>query len=463
MTKLGARIRWAAAMATACAAAACSSSGKPDDTARKHPPKPGDARPAAPQTAAPRAPRQVANTTPNTFIARGAPTFVVGTRGDDIADQRIAVQVQLVRGLALPRSRAVSDTTIDVTKGPSAWPRNALVYGGEDDNAVIAGLATSLPYRVTRKRIAIGGQVFQGEGYRLIAVTPASENHPEFVLFAGTGEGGMAEINGGIATNTPIVIADRFGTLVHGTWSRTDGKLVAKLGPRRRRIEYRTVRRSLAAATGTNQSSVSFLFPAMLDKANNEGELIDACMRGLTTVVKKLGLAAPVDMSIYLYPDRRSKRSLTGNAGDGHAVPSSRALHMYAPTAAAAQQLVAHEATHVLAYYGYGPAGSALMGEGVAVWVSGGYRGRSIAAWKSQMQYIPIATLLGSGWRNIPEQNKYPVAGLVVQVAVANLGRDKALRHLLGASVHNWDAACAKAGTTPAKLEARVRAAQRRP
>ncbi len=405
----------------------------------------------------------VTATTPNSFVRRGDPTFILGTRGDAITDRRIAGQVRLMRGLALPRSRVVSDTTIDLARGPATWPSNPLVYGGADDNAVIAGLAAKLPYQVTRSRIVVGGQVFEGAGYRLIAVTPATDDHPEFVLFAGTGDGAMAEINGGIPMSTPIVVADRFGALVQGTWARVGGKLVAKLGPRQRRIEYRTVRRTLAAARGARRATVSFAFPSMVPAADSEAALIDACMRGLRRAVDKLALDAPVDMWIYLYPDRRSKMSLTGNRGDGHAVPSSRTLHMLATSPAAAEQLVAHEATHVLAYYGYGPAGSALMGEGLAVWVSGQYAGRSIASWTRSMRPISIATLLGPGWMKQNEADKYPLAGLVVEVAIAQVGLTRVLEHLLGANVETWDASCARAGTTPAKLERGVRAALGRP
>lgn len=397
-------------------------------------------------------------TTVNDFFTRGSLTFVVGTRGDDVIDERIDVQARLLRSFVATDAPVIVDTDLDVSIGPSAWPTYPLLYGGSDTNSVISSLAGSLPYEVSQQRIAIGGKEFKGDGYRLVAVTPATDRYPEFVIYAGTGRAGIAEINAGLPLGAPILIADTFGPLMTGTWKRVDGTLVAELGPPQRRIDYRRVTRELSSADGAHTAVIKFEFPAMVPRAANEDELIAACMRGLKRVVTKLNIGKPSAMSVYIYPDRRSKAQLTNNQGDGHAVPSSRALHVLAMPPAAAEQLVAHEATHVLGYFDWGPAGTPFIGEGLAVWVSGGYAGKSLDAWKSEVEFLSVSELVSPAWRTLPEARKYPLAALAFDVAVAQVGLDKVREHLMPATANTWDAACKRAGTRSEKLSEALRA-----
>ena len=85
---------------------------------RQSAPSPGGQRPApaAPVHAEP------ANTTPNQFFTKGVPSFVVGTGAGPVQSRRIAAQVSLLRGQVFPNAPVITDTAIDLGKGPAAWP-----------------------------------------------------------------------------------------------------------------------------------------------------------------------------------------------------------------------------------------------------------------------------------------------------------------------------------------------------
>jgi hypothetical protein len=120
---------------------------------------------------------------------------------------------------------------------------------------------------------------------------------------------------------------------------------------------------------------------------------------------------------------------------------------------------VAHEATHLLLPQAWGPAGSPLFGEGIAVWVAGQYGGTSLADWNKQFDRTsPIADLLGPAFRQLPETSSYPAAGLIVDAVITELGMPTFRDHLFGANALTWESACAAAGTTPQKLDAAVAA-----
>ena len=167
-------------------------------------------------------------------------------------------------------------------------------------------------------------------------------------------------------------------------------------------------------------------------------------------------------ITTYVYPDRNSKLTLTGDQGDGHAVPSG-VLHVIrfdpGPRGVLAQ-LVAHEATHAITGELWPPAGSSLLGEGLAVWVAGMYGGIALTDWQRKLGDRPAAaTLLPSkAFRARPEAETYPVAGLLVTVATERVGLDNVRDHLYGATAETWADACKAAGTTAEALDAAVAA-----
>jgi hypothetical protein len=434
-------------VALAAALVACGRGGKSTD----------DAAPPAPV-------RKLANTSPNDFFGRGAPTFVRGTKGDERADRGVAAQVELIRSIAFDGATVVDDYSIDTAEGGSAWPHNAVVYGAGHVNELLASLAPTFPFRIEPGALTLGDELFRGDEYRLIAVVPTREadergpGYPEFLLYAGTGTPGVAEINGVRHGASPILVADTFGPLVTGQWKETSDGVMPELdSSRASRIRWRAVERTVKSSDGKNTADVRISFPQKIPAADDEEQVIDACLRGLRTAIRKLAITHPASVSIYVYPDVGSKRSLTGDAGHGHAVVSSRALHVlrFDPSPGGGlESLLAHEATHVLAHESWGPAGSSLLGEGLAVWVSGQYGGTPLADWQRRIETPPrVADLLGKAFRQLPERETYPVAGLLVAAAVQRVGLANVRDHLFGASAETWAAACASAGSSPRELQ----------
>jgi hypothetical protein len=412
---------------------ACKPAEQPEP--RAEPESPQVASPAPTPTPAPE-PTPI-DTTINQFFGRGTPSFVVGTAGDDVADRAIVGQVALIRDAVFPSAEVVADASVDA----GAWPTNAVLYGGPHVNSLLAEL--ELPFELEPGRLQIGDRTFEGTGYQLIAVVPAGARHPEFLLYAGTGTPGIAEINGVKHGPESIVVIDAFGRLTTGAWVRTADGLRAELADPAPRIEWRTIEREL----GVVHARVSF--PKQLAPDEDEAELVDAAGRGVTSAVEYLGITTPMVLDVYVYPDRRSKQSLTGNEGDGHAVPMARTLHVLRNDPGALERLLAHEATHVLAYEAWGPAGSVLFGEGLAVVVSGQYGGTTLDEWAQRLDTAPAITeLLGPGFRKRPEAETYPAAGLVVAAAIEQVGIDQVRTHLYGATAQGFAEACERAGTS---------------
>jgi hypothetical protein len=113
----------------------------------------------------------------------------------------------------------------------------------------------------------------------------------------------------------------------------------------------------------------------------------------------------------------------------------------------------------VFAYDTWGPAGTSLLGEGLAVWTSGAYGNVPLSEWKKRVQppVPPVANLLGKLFRQMPENQAYPLGGIFVEAAVDKLGVAKVRQHLYGATATTWEEACKDAGTTPQELEAAFR------
>jgi hypothetical protein len=80
-----------------------------------------------------------------------------------------------------------------------------------------------------------------------------------------------------------------------------------------------------------------------------------------------------------------------------------------------------------------------------------------------QQTVPPVADLLGKSSRQMPERQSYPLAGILVDVAVEKLDIAKVRQHLYGATTSTWESACKEAGTTPQELETALRTVLGRP
>jgi hypothetical protein len=393
---------------------------------------------------------------PNDFFASGPPTFVIGTAGDDRADQGIAAQAGVIRDLLFPKAPVVKDVEVDASKGRAGWPERPIVYGGPHVNALLARVEPSLPFRLAAGRLEIGGSTFEGTEYRLIALVPEAAEHPAFLLYAGTGTPGVAEINGIQHGAQGVLVADRFGPLVTGEWSRDEkGAATVALGTRSQRIEWRTARRG----------DVDVHRPGMIPVAAEAEAAQDAAiLRGVARSVAALKVEAREGIGFYVYPDARSKASLTSSSADGHADCASRTLHVRVADASPGgplENLIAHEATHVIAYDVWGAAGTPFLAEGLAVWASGKYQGVALADWRPRLPAtLPtLAQLLGPTFRSTPEPVTYPVAGLFVGAVVEAVGLSAFRDHVYAATSRTWADAAKAAGTTSEALDQRYLAA----
>lgn len=404
--------------------------------------------------------------TPNEFLARGVPTFILGTAGNEREDRDVEIQARMVRDLFFPNALIQTDISIDPLKGAAAWPKNPVLYGGPHMNQLLARLAPSLPFKMEAGKLVLGREIFEGEEYRLITVVPGrardskGPGYPEFLLYAGTGSPGVGEINAVRHGADSILIADRFGRLLTGKWQRTQsGEMVPHFpNPRARRIPWRFVRREVQSSSGA-KGLVDVGFPEQLPPGASEEAVVAACGRGVRRVLEKLQITNAPLVTVYIYPDRGSKRSLTQRGGDAEADIASRSIHTvkFDPEEdGPLEHLIAHEATHVIAYEVFGAAGTALLGEGLAVWLSGRYGGTSLETLKKNLagQKPGLKDLLGRRFNEMPEQQSYPLSGLFVDAAINKIGLQAFTQHLLGATSSTWESACKKAGTTSEELEA---------
>lgn len=439
---------------------------EPAGAAPEAAPATAPASPAPEAAEAPRAPEDAAAPlTPNALYRRGTPTFIVGTAGDELANRTLAGQASLLRGAIFPTAAVVPDTSVDVAAGPAGWPPNPVLFGGPRVNTVLARLERELPFAQPTGGLRVGGQDFVGAGYAIIAALPAREagadgpGHPAFVVYAGSGPLGVAEINARARGDEPITVCDAFGRLTGGHLE--DGGAKAILGPLAERPSWREVPRPLPGVDGELRGgTVTYHFPAGSAADDTEAAWVDAVTNGFVRVVTALDLFAPVPVDVYVYPDLASKQRVTGRGGAGHAVPAAFALHMLrVPLEGGAATLAAHEGTHVLATAAWGPAGTPAMGEGLAVWVAGGYGGASLDALAVPPGARPAPEeLLGPGFLELPEASAYPLAGLLVAAAVVRVGVDGLRDQLYGATAATWADACRRAGTSDGALDLSYRA-----
>ncbi len=441
--------------------------------------------------------------TPNGFLARGTPTFVVGTAGDEREDRLLRSQARFLRDLLFPEAEIMADTDLDATRGPGAWPPNAVLYGGAHVNHVVAALSPHLPVTVEAGLVVLGDHRLRGGDKGLLAIMPARAavpavpamlagsgdpgetdetgvadgkdqapesgaapcpGWPDFLLYAGSGSPGVVDINGITHGRDGYLLVDRCGPLMAGAWHREgDGQLLPVERIASRRIPWRERRRGLFGRLESGESSVRaatirVLWPRVIPEQENDDAVTDTVLGALEAVVRRLSISDPWPVWVHIHPDVRSKLSLTTVGGDGHALGGLGAVHVMnypAGPGGPLDLLVRHEGTHVLVAAAWGAAGSAAWGEGLAVWVAGAYGGRPLESWRGEVKgELPaLVEFLGRGFHSLPEQASYPLAGALVSTIVEEHGLAALRRHFYGATARTIGAACAAAGTTLGELE----------
>jgi hypothetical protein len=72
-----------------------------------------------------------------------------------------------------------------------------------------------------------------------------------------------------------------------------------------------------------------------------------------------------------------------------------------------------------------------------------------LATWRARIRdQVPVAGLLGAGFRKLPENEAYPRAGLLVEDLVEEVGIATLRDHLYPATAATWADACRRAGCT---------------
>jgi hypothetical protein len=135
-----------------------------------------------------------------------------------------------------------------------------------------------------------------------------------------------------------------------------------------------------------------------------------------------LGVTRTARVVFWKYPDLDAKEEYTGTRGN--AIVIGGEVHSIWATDR-------HEVVHVLApAWGDPPA---LLGEGLAVYISGAWQGQPVRAAAAAVRAPPLGAILETGaFRALPDEVSYPVAGAFVEWIVAAHGKE-ALRRLYGA------------------------------
>jgi hypothetical protein len=160
-----------------------------------------------------------------------------------------------------------------------------------------------------------------------------------------------------------------------------------------------------------------------------------------------LGLTPPAArIAFYRYASKEQKGQLTGNAGNGHV--QGGAVHSLFP-------VQEHELVHVLTQQ-WGTPDTALLGEGIAVYVGGQWQGRPIDGYAKELVSagkVPPLTSLVSAFRANDDLMTYAVAGSFVgylvrlkdidafeRVYVAGAPLDQRLKSVYGKDLATLDA-----------------------
>jgi hypothetical protein len=120
------------------------------------------------------------------------------------------------------------------------------------------------------------------------------------------------------------------------------------------------------------------------------------------------------------------------------------------------ESLIRHESTHVLAARTLGSASCTLWGEGLAVWVAGGYGGKRLEQYAELKlpRGVGLRELLGPGFTKLPEQVSYPIAGRLVAALIEAHGLESFQSEFYRVAPSEIDTACERVGTSVAELEA---------
>jgi hypothetical protein len=138
------------------------------------------------------------------------------------------------------------------------------------------------------------------------------------------------------------------------------------------------------------------------------------------------GVSEPARVTFVKYPDMATKQRISGVGGNAHRVGST--LHTIWPTDR-------HEIVHILGdRWGDPPA---LVAEGLAVLLSGGWQGKPVRVYARELAQgggwiAPSAILASRAFRSLPDLRTYAVGAAFVEWLLTTRGKE-VVRRLYGA------------------------------
>lgn len=175
----------------------------------------------------------------------------------------------------------------------------------------------------------------------------------------------------------------------------------------------------------------------------------------LEAMEDRLETELPVVVDFFRYPDNATKGRHTGMAGNAH-VTGDRQLHTV-------WSVDDHEIVHLITRT-WGPSGSALLGEGIAVWLSEDWQGEPVHDVARRLlaegELPGLADLVSTGsFRTLDDLVTYPAAGSFVGWFLEEQGLEAFRRAYLADGAEDTAARLeAESGLSLPALEARWRA-----
>ncbi|MBU0495809.1 MAG: hypothetical protein KKA73_24855 [Chloroflexi bacterium] len=174
----------------------------------------------------------------------------------------------------------------------------------------------------------------------------------------------------------------------------------------------------------TELDYLSFHSPADSTPARDIQRIAAAYDEAYADNAAYLGVRLDRLVDVYLYPTRDMRYHMTARDAGFAMIPEYEVHSLWADDE---QQTPGHEVVHVLTGNGWGEAGEALLGEGIAVWLdhSGRDHHQEAADLLVSDQLYPVRDLLGDGWFQRDGAITYPEAGSLVGFMLESFGVSK--------------------------------------
>lgn len=294
--------------------------------------------------------------------------------------------------------------------------QDLLILGSPKDNPLLLELNGHLPVWFEDDSFTFGGYRYteRGHGLGLIHPSPWAQGR-HVVLFAGNSHAGSFATTTVHTGASDYVTVRGWGTEQQRGFFCRDGERWGFLATRD--SDQRAAWDAWAAGLQRFEGpSHLFMFEEDSPAARNIEGLAEAEEQELQRVLELLQVE-PLTLPIktFYYSTNALKETHTGDPGNAQANTLNLEVHEVFGQVNAAG---VHEDTHVVAWHRLGHTHNALLGEGLAVWASGGWHSETLDHWASLHRdsgELPTLTAMLADFRSIPDLVGYPSAGHFVQ------------------------------------------------